>query len=294
VLLFVGAISAAMTFFYSIRYMTITFAGVESKHIEDMKHHGHTPHEAPKTMWVPIAILVGLVCIVGLLGLIGFFVPSLSPEIFIEHQIDNMLHRLGVPLHTHHLEWSTTLNAWSTSAAMLLIGGILGWTFYLSKKIDSWEFVSSDPILKPIHTFFFNRWNMNSTFYKVFVYGLIDFAKAVFASLESMFFDKITAFVSGSTIAFGRVLHVFETTVYDPAINVGLVKVFVEGSKVLYEDLETRIDAGYNRGIPAAMTGLHNRVKKLQSGVLSYNIIYMVIIFLVLILGFGLTQMYGG
>jgi hypothetical protein len=59
--------------------------------------------------------------------------------------------------------------------------------------------------------------------------------------------------------------------------------------------LETDIiDAGLNNGVPAAMTGLHNRVKKLQSGVLSYNIIYMVLIFLVLILGFALLQMYGG
>jgi NADH:ubiquinone oxidoreductase subunit 5 (subunit L)/multisubunit Na+/H+ antiporter MnhA subunit len=273
VLLAVGAISAAMTFFYSIRYMKITFAGVESKHIEDMKHHGHTPHEAPKIMWVPIAILVGLVCIVGLLGLIGFFVPSLSPELFIEHLLHDMLHHMHIPLHTHHLEFSTILNAWSTSAAMLLIGGILGWTFYISRKV---------PILKPLHTFFFNRWYMNSTYYKVFVYGLIDFAKAVFASLESMVFDKITAFVSGSTIAFGKLLHVFETKVYDPAINVGLVNVFVKGGRMLFKDLETNIiDEGLNRGVPAAMTGLYHRVKKLQSGVLSYNIIYMVIIFLV-------------
>jgi NADH:ubiquinone oxidoreductase subunit 5 (subunit L)/multisubunit Na+/H+ antiporter MnhA subunit len=243
---------------------------------------------------VPIAILVGLVCIVGLLGLIGFFVPSLSPELFIEHQIDNMLHHMEIPLHTHHLEWSTTLNAWSTSAAMLLIGGILGWLFYLSRKIDSWEFVSSDPILKPLHTFFFNRWYMNSAYYAVFVYGLIDLAKAVFASLESMFFAKISAFVSDSAIAFGKVLNVFETTVYDPVINGGTVKVFVEGSKILYNDIETLIDVGLNRGVPAAMTGLHNRVKKLQSGVLSHNIIYIVIIFIVLILGFGLAQLYGG
>jgi NADH:ubiquinone oxidoreductase subunit 5 (subunit L)/multisubunit Na+/H+ antiporter MnhA subunit len=205
-----------------------------------------------------------------------------------------MLHRLGVPLETHALEWATTLNAWSTSAAMILIGGILGWVFYLSKKIDSWEFVSSDPILRPLHTFFFNRWYMNSAYYTVFVYGLIDFAKALYASLESMVFDKISGVVSGSTIAFGRVLHVFETQVYVPAINVGLVNTFVKGSKILYDDLETLIDVGFNRFVPAAMTGLHNRVKKLQSGVLSHNIIYMVIIFLVLILGFGLALMYGG
>jgi len=294
-LLAVGAVSAAMTFFYSIRYIKITFLGHESHHIEEMEHHGHHPHEAPKTMWVPIAILVFLVCVVGLFGVIGFFAPQYSPELFIEHQLHNMLHHMEIPLDTHHLEFSTTLTAWGMSAAMLLIGGILGWLFYLSKKVDSWEFVSGNTILKPIHTFLFNRWYMNSTYYKVFVYGLIDFAKAVFASLESLFFDKITAFVSDSTIAFGKLLHVFETKVYDPAINVGLVNVFLNSGRTLFKSLETDIiDEGFNNGIPAAMTGLHNHVKKLQSGVLSYNIIYMVIIFLVLILGFAFTQMYGG
>jgi NADH-quinone oxidoreductase subunit L len=321
-LLAVGAISAAMTFFYSIRYIYITFLAPESDYIHELEHHGHHPHEAPKTMWVPIAILVGLVCVVGLLGLIGFFVPSLSPELFIEHQLHEMLHHMGIPLETHHLEFSTTLTAWGTSAAMLLIGGVLGWLFYLSRKVDSWAFVSGNPILKPIHTFLFNRWYMNSTYYAIFVYGLIDFARAVFASLESLVFDKITAFVSDSTIAFGRVLHVFETKVYDPAINVGIPTTFIRGSRALkvfedrvydpainvgiptafirggealFNDLETDvIDRGLNEGIPAAATGLYHHVKKLQTGVLSYNVIYMVILFLVLILGFVSLNMLGG
>jgi NADH-quinone oxidoreductase subunit L len=293
-LLAVGAISAAMTFFYSIRYIYITFLAPESDHIHEMEHHGHHPHEAPKTMWVPIAILVGLVCVVGLFGLIGLFVPSFSPELFIEHQLHNMLHHMGIPLETHHLEFSTTLTAWGTSAAMLLIGGVLGWLFYLSRKVDSWAFVSGNPILKPIHTFLFNRWYMNSTYYKVFVYGLIDFAKAVFASLESMVFDKISGFVSGAAVAFGKALSVFQDKVYDPLINRGILNVFVEGSRVLFKDLETEVvDEGLNVGVPAAMTGLHNRVKKLQTGVLSYNIIYMVIIFLGLIIGL-LYMLYGG
>ncbi len=293
-LLVVGAISAAMTLLYSIRYMMITFAGVESKHIKDMKHHGHEPHEAPKIMWVPIAILVGLVCVVGLLGLIGFFVPSLSPELFIEHQIDNMLHHMEIPLHTHHLEFTTTLTAWGTSAAMLLIGLILGWIFYLSRKKDSWAFVSGNPVLRPLHTFFFNRWYMNSAYYAVFVYGLIDFAKVVYASLESLVFDKIGTFISGLMIDFGKVLNVFETKVYVPGINQDLVNVFVKGSNTMYDNLENLIDMVFNRAVPSAMTGFHNRVKKLQSGVLSHNIIYMVILFLVLILGFGLSLMNGG
>jgi len=293
-LLAVGAISAAMTFFYSIRYIYITFLAPKSDYIHEMEHHGHHPHEAPKTMWVPIAILVGLVCVVGLFGLVGFFVPSFSPELFIEHQLHNMLHHMGMPLETHHLEFSTTLTAWGTSAAMLLIGGVLGWLFYLSKKVDSWAFVSGNPILKPVHTFLFNRWYMNSTYYKVFVYGLIDFAKAVFASLESMVFDKISGFVSGAAVAFGKTLSVFQDKVYDPLVNRGILYVFVEGSRVLFKDLETEVvDEGLNVGVPAAMTGLHNRVKKLQTGVLSYNIIYMVIIFLGLIIGL-LYMQYGG
>ena len=293
-LLAVGAISAAMTFFYSIRYIYVTFIARESPHIEEMEHHGHHPHEAPKMMWVPIAILVTLVCVVGAFGVIGLFNPTYSPELFIEHQLHEMLHHMEIPLHTHHLEFSTTLQAWSLSAAMLLIGGVLGWTFYLSRKVDSWEFVSGNPILKPIHTFLFNRWYMNSTYYAIFVYGLIDFARAMFATLESLFFDKISGFVSGAAVAFGKALSVFQDKVYDPLLNRGIPYVFVEGSRVLFKDLETEVvDEGLNVGVPAAMTGLHNRVKKLQTGVLSYNIIYMVIIFLALIIGFMYMQ-YGG
>ena len=72
----------------------------------------------------------------------------------------------------------------------------------------------------------------------------------------------------------------------------------VHGGRIVdkgLDDLETDvIDEGLNVGIPAAATGLYNRVKKLQSGVLSYNIIYMIIIFLVLILGLVSWSMLGG
>jgi NADH-quinone oxidoreductase subunit L len=294
-LLAVGAVSAAMTFFYSIRYISVTFLGHNSEYIHDMEHHGHHPHESSKTMWVPIAILVFLVCVVGFFGLVGLIDPHFSPEIFIEEQVHHMLEHMHIPLHLHHAEFSTTLRAWGTSGAMLLIGGVLGWTFYLARKVDSWAFVSQNPILKPIHTFLWNRWYMNSAFYKVFVYGLIDLSKGVFDTLENMFFDKITGFVSEMTIAFGKVLHVFETKAYDPAVNVGIPVLFVEGSKSLFKDLETDIiDQGLNYGIPAIATGLHNRVKKLQTGVLSYNIIYMVIVFLVIILSLVTLFKYGG
>ncbi|RLI09850.1 NADH-quinone oxidoreductase subunit L [Candidatus Bathyarchaeota archaeon] len=262
VLLAVAAISAAMTFFYSIRYISLTFYGRKSEFIEELEHHGHHVHEAPPVMWVPYAILVVLVVAVGILGLVGVFNPHYSPELFIEEQMDIMLHHMEIPVHVAHVEASTKLTAVGTSAAMLLLGGVLGWVFYLARKVDPWAFVSSSGLLKGVHTFLWNRWYMNSTYYAVFVYGLIDFSRGLFNSLEKLFFDKITPAVSDFFVALG-------------------------GS--LFGGLERNvIDRGLNEGVPEAATSLYHRVKKLQTGVLSYNIIYMGFTFLFLIILFML------
>ncbi len=113
--------------------------------------------------------------------------------------------------------------------------------------------------------------------------------------LEKGIIDRISGGVSMLTIALGRGLSVFENRVYDPAVNVGIPNTFLRGSEVLFEDLETEvIDRGLNEGVPAAATGLYHHVKKLQTGVLSYNIIYIIMIFLSLIIVFVALQMYGG
>ncbi|HUS77152.1 MAG TPA: NADH-quinone oxidoreductase subunit L [Patescibacteria group bacterium] len=299
-LLAVGVICAAMTFAYSIRFISKTFLHEESEYIHDMEKHGHHVHEAPTVMWGPIAILVGLFIIIGLLGLVGLVSPSLSPEIFIEerlhHAVEHILPlEVAEALHVPHIGAGTKITGALLSFVALAVGGFLGYNFYWTRKWDSWAWVQANDLRKSIHTFLWNRWYMNSTFYAIFVYGLIDFGKGLFNTLESLFFDKLTAFVSSSTIDIGKVLNVFETKVYDPALNIGVVNVFVNGGKTLFKGLETDIlDEGLNRGIPAAAKGLHNHVKKFQTGVLSYNIIYMVVTFLVLILGFALIQMYGG
>ncbi len=294
-LLAVGAISAAMTLFYSIRYITVTFFGEESKHIKDMEHHGHPVHEAPALMWVPIAILVVLVVIVGLLGLVGVFVPSLSPEVFIEEQLHHAFHELlhGVDLVVPHIETGTKLMAVGLSALMLSIGGGLGWYFYIGKKVDPGEFVSNNGLLTKIHTFLWNRWYMNPFYYRVFVDGFITLGKRMYNGFENLVFDNITALVSVSSISIGRMFSFFETNIYDPAINVKMVDAIVDSSRTTFKNLETDIiDEGLNNGIPAIMTSLYNHVKKLQTGVLSYNIAYMVFIFLFLIVVFILN--FGG
>lgn len=295
-LLTIGAVSAAMTLFYSVRYIVVTFFGHESEYIHEREHHGHHVHEAPAMMWAPIAILVALVVAVGLFGLAGVFNPSLSPEVFIEGQIEGTLHGIlphGVELHVAHVEVATKWTAVGLSAVMLTLGGSLGWFFYLSKKVDSWQFVQGNGLLKKVHTFLWNRWYINPFYYLVFVDGVISLGRGMYQGLEKLVFDKITPVVSGLSISLGnRLFRSLEMLVFDKITPVVSGLSISLGNR-LFRNLETDvIDESLNVGVPKAATSLYHHVKKLQTGVLSYNIVYMALTFLVLYVMFIL--MFGG
>ena len=228
-LLIVAAITAAMTFFYSLRFISLTFYGEPSHHVEELEREHHI-HEAGPIMWVPIAILDALVVVIGLLGLIGLVAPSLSPERIIEGKLHLMLHEMEVPL-PHHVHAPSPIGTVSLSAAMLLLGGVAGYLFYLARRIDPKEFVESSPLLKGIYRFLWNRWYINPLYYAVFVDGLLALKDAIFRFFESAVVDR-----------------------------------------------------GLNEGVPAVFTGLYHRVKRLQTGVLSYNMLYIALAYLALLL----------
>ena len=81
----VGTIAATCTAFYMTRLMAMTFWGKEKfldkQHLHTAKHdadsadhpapeqHGHTPHESPRSMWVPLAVLAVLATVGGFVGI---------------------------------------------------------------------------------------------------------------------------------------------------------------------------------------------------------------------------------
>jgi NADH-quinone oxidoreductase subunit L len=259
-LLLVATISAAMTFGYSLRYVWQTFLAPTSKHVEVMEHHGHPPHEAPAVMWTPIAILVGLVVIIGLLGLAGQFTPSLNPELFIEGQIEHALHSIlphEVEVHVTHVESSMKATALGLSGIALGVGGLAGWYFYLARKIDSWAWVQASNIRKSIWSFLWNRWYLNETYYNVFVYGLIGFSNGLNKYLEGNLMKLNNAVPNGLLdIAYG-------------------LNKYIEGALM-----------GLNDTVPAVASSTWNQVKKIQTGVISINIIYIGLLFLFLVFTF--------
>lgn len=81
----VGTIAATCTAFYMTRLVAMTFWGKEkfldtghdrtAEHEvhghghDNGKHHAHTPHESPASMWVPLAVLAVLATIGGFVGI---------------------------------------------------------------------------------------------------------------------------------------------------------------------------------------------------------------------------------
>jgi NADH-quinone oxidoreductase subunit L len=267
-LLAVGVISAAMTFAYSIRYISRVFRHDESKFIKDLEHHGHHLHEAPTVMWAPIAILVALFCTVGLLGFAGLFNQGLNPEIFIEEQMHHMVeailpHEVAENLHVPHIESSIKLVGVGLSAVALAIGGYLGYNFYWARRWDPWAWVQATRMRAITHSFLWNRWYMNPVYYRVFVDGTL--------ALKQVIYDN------------------FEAKVLIPLSDV-VAKASQTVSDTLYAAVEERVIFGtINTGVPSVFVRVYNRVKTTQTGLLSVNLIYVAGLLLLLIVGMILT-----
>jgi len=233
VLLAVGAISAAMTLAYTLRFLYNTFLAPPSEHIVHLEEHGHAPHEAPTVMWGPVAILVVIMLGVSLLGLAGQFSTGLNPELYIEEQMHLSIEHIvpeGVHIEVPHVD-ALKPTAWALSLCMLAIGGFAGWNFYLKPGADSWAWVQKSGLRKTIWTFLWNRWFLNEGYYAVFVYGLLGLCNAL---------NK-----------------------------------YVEGALMSLNDV-----------IPVAAKGTWDQVKRLQTGVVSTNILYIIFLLLFLLFTF--------
>lgn len=244
VLYVVAVVTALMTLVYSARYIYMVFYGEKSHFIQELEHEGHHVHESPAIMWGPVAVLVAIMLGVSALGLVGFFDPSLSPEVYIEHQMARVVEGLNLPeiFAAANVEFTepvvaaaTKMTAIASSGAIILVGGIVAYLLYMAKRYNAWQIVSGSKILKPIHTFLWNRWYINDLYYAVGVNGLLALSRGINNTLEAAML-------------------------------------------------------GVNDSAPRGFTGLWNQVKRLQTGYLSINLLYLAglllfLLFLVLVRG---------
>jgi len=256
-LLALAAVTAAITFFYSLRMIAITFLGSKSEHLEELEHEGHHVHEVSKVMWVPYTILAAATIVLGFVGPLfeHFMHEFLEPSMHILHhevKFSTMVYgavesHSGIPMQLI----TTTI-----TACMLVIGGLPAYYLYISRKVDPAEFVEKHG-LKGLYNFLYNRWYINPTYYRLFVYSLIN----------------------GSLILFRN----FEKAVID-AFNYILANSIVKLSGVVYRYFEKPVLDGLNYTIAYAFASFSQAFRRIQTGVSSFNIMGMVLGIILLII----------
>jgi proton-translocating NADH-quinone oxidoreductase chain L len=123
-----GIVTAFMTAFYMFRLWFMTFRG------EPRDHHTHDhAHEAPKVMWVPLAILAVLAFGSGLIALALGFPDLIQPSMF---------HIEGV---TFLDDMVAVFSDWLTYVSIIVavLGILLAYLIYEKKSINSDIFVAT-------------------------------------------------------------------------------------------------------------------------------------------------------
>ena len=106
--------TAAITFAYVIRMFSLVFMGKESEHLQ--KQH---PHEAPKVMLIPAAILAGL-CVIW-----GLSMPAVL-DFMSKSTLTAGLNNLGISLIGSFTDWETPIFL----AILVPTGLLVYWAYY--------------------------------------------------------------------------------------------------------------------------------------------------------------------
>lgn len=182
--------TTALTFTYSLRFMTLVFMGKESEHLKTL----HV-HEAPKIMLFPAAVLAVL-CVVW-----GFFEPWLTGFMHVEAEA-------SLPGAFLNLETPIFF------AILVPAGLIIYLTYYKNSEIMS-KFRSSSNPLKSVlrHGYFFD-----DLYEKIAAKAIVSFSSGV-RSVEKFVFNKFPQIVAWSVIVLANAVHRYLDVLADNLLN---------------------------------------------------------------------------
>jgi NADH-quinone oxidoreductase subunit L len=210
----IAAVTATLTFIYSLKILGWVFLGPKSAHVTSLEREGVKIQEASPIMYAPALILVVLTIVIGVSAPV--FEHAFSS--FLTSGLALAIARPQQALVSPLPYLSSDIAAASTTLLVLAVGGLIGYRLYVSRRLDGAN-LPQNPVLKLAHQFLWNRLYMNSVYYLIFVRGMLAFDAFLARHLESGFFDRIGDAVSGVALAFSRVSDWFDIEVVDDAIN---------------------------------------------------------------------------
>ena len=236
-----GVITAALTAFYSIRLIIKAFLGTKSHNVEHLEEE-HKLHKAHPIMSCPY-LLLALVSL-----LLGILWPIIGPK-FYEALTGNILALEEVPTHFEvHIDPTLLL----ISLTMVFLGIGTGIFSYLTKTGSNLLLViSRSRSLPALQSLLYDRWYINSIYYKVIVNGF-----AWLSRFGSKWFD---------TLLIDGFYHRFIPRITDISSALG------------FRYIETDvIDDGYHKGFVGLLKEIGGELRRLQTGIVNH---YLIIFF---------------
>jgi NADH-quinone oxidoreductase subunit L len=178
--------TTALTFAYSLRFVTLTFLGKESERLEKL----HV-HEAPKIMLYPAVVLAGL-CVVW-----GFVEPWLGSFMRAggEMSLSGAFFNLETPIFF---------------AILVPTGLIIYLTYYKNSQFMGTIRSSSNPVTLVLkHGYFFD-----DLYEKIIANRTISFSKGV-RTVEMVLFNWIPIIVATSAISFSKGVRTVEMVLFN-------------------------------------------------------------------------------
>jgi NADH-quinone oxidoreductase subunit L len=212
ILFVVAAITGAMTFFYSLRMIGLTFMGEPSKNVRNLESE-HKVHEAPLVMWVPLAILAFTTLIFGFLQpffyvyFFGQWNTIFDP--YIAAHVGSI-----TELYVYYFIHTFTSPTFLITIGILLLGGIPGYLFYIRRSWNAKSFVGESGVFHGIYTFLYNRWYYNRVIYKIFVDGTTGLAKGMYKHIEVGIIDRFNYLLADATTDLSKFFRKIQTGVH--------------------------------------------------------------------------------
>ena len=254
-LYFLTMTTAAVTTFYILRMMGMVF-GRKSKHVEKLEDEGEPIKEVSSIMWVPMGIAASATVVTGVLapfiipGFHGLFSPIL-------HQ--GAIHRGFIDV----LKKAFLSPSFGITCVALAMGGYPAYRLYITRQADPVKLTKEYSFLKKIHKFLWNRCYIDALYRKIFADGTRALSKFVHKRLELRGID---------------------------ALNYAVARFFRRLSEVMYKYPELRGIDALNYLIANLVTSFSKHFRKIQTGVLSYNMLMVFIgaaLLMVLLFLFG-------
>jgi NADH-quinone oxidoreductase subunit L len=213
-LFLIAAVTAMLTFIYSLKIMGSVFLGPKSAHIKKLEQEASAIHEASPLVYVPYLLLAVSTIMIGVAG------PTVEQALseFLNRGLSLAVVVSGRTAVASPQYISPEVAVAFTTMVVLLSGGAIGYVLYISRRIDPSKLLQN-PLLRSTYEFLWNRLYVNSAYYLIFVRGMLSFDAVLFRYVESGFFDRIGGAVSSVALGLSRISDWFDIEIVDDAID---------------------------------------------------------------------------